>query len=146
MYKITELLRRALFGFALLVPVFAAQTPALAQTASGKPGQNASPPDEQLQEVVVVGRYEFLSADTSGATNLPLPIEKVPQSISLVSEDFIKAADLKTLGQIAEYTPGALNEGNPGNNGTVVWLRGFPAGLALDGINLGGSNFYEPDY
>lgn len=148
MYKITDILRRALFGFALLVPVFAAQTPALAQTASGKPGQNASSPDEQLQEVVVVGRYEFLSADTSGATNLPLPIEKVPQSISLVSEDFIKAADLKSLGEIAQYTPGALDVGNQEGFGTIVKLRGFTAITAFDGLNVGvlSSTSYEPDY
>ena len=99
-----------------------------------------------LAEVVVVGRYEFLSADTSGTTNLPLPIERVPQSISLVSDDFIKAADLKTLGQIAEYTPGAINVGNQGNFGSLINLRGFTAGLATDGIPLQGYNSYEPDY
>jgi iron complex outermembrane receptor protein len=41
----------------------------------------------------------------------------VPQSISLVSGDFIKAANLKTLGEIAEYTAGAINAGNPASNG-----------------------------
>lgn len=84
---------------------------------------------------VVVSTYRFLAADTSGTTNLPLPIEKVPQAISLVSNDFINAADLKTLGEIAEYTPGALNVGNPGNLGYLVNLRGFAAGEAIDGIN-----------
>ena len=31
-----------------------------------------------LQETTVTGRYEFLSADTSGETNLPVSIERVP--------------------------------------------------------------------
>ena len=99
-----------------------------------------------LAEVVVTGRYEFLSADTSGTTNLPLPIEKVPQFISLVSNDFVKAADLKTLGAIAEYTPGALNVGNPENFGFALYLRGFPAFRAVDGVNVQDFNSYEPDY
>ena len=105
-------------------------------------------PEGQLEEVVVTGRYEFLSADTSGATNLPLPIEKVPQSISLVSEDFIKAADLKTLGDIAQYTPGALNVGNQEGFGTIIKLRGFASLQAFDGLNVGtlSSTSYEPDY
>jgi len=99
----------------------------------------------KLDEIVVTGRYEFLSADTSGTTNLPLPIEKVPQSISLINEDFIKAADLKSLGEIAEYTPGAINVGNQGGYASLVKIRGFSPGLAIDGIDLQGGTTYEPD-
>jgi len=108
----------------------------------------SAPAADSLQEVVISGHYEFLSVDTSGTTNLPLPIEKVPQSISLVSEDFIKAADLKTLGDIAEYTPGALNVGNQEGFGTQVKLRGFAAAEAVDGLNVGtlSGTSYEPDY
>jgi outer membrane receptor for ferric coprogen and ferric-rhodotorulic acid len=107
--------------------------------------QKSTKERETLQEVVITGRYEFLSADTSGTTNLPIPIEQVPQTISLVSSDFIKAADLKTLGQIAEYTPGALNIGNPEGLQTQIKLRGFPAGQTIDGINQTPGS-YEPDY
>jgi TonB-dependent siderophore receptor len=102
-----------------------------------------------LEEVVVTGHYEFLSVDTSGTTNLPLPIEKVPQSISLVSNDFIEAADLKTLGEIAEYTPGAVNAGSSENYNASIFIRGFSPGRALDGLPSGvpsGYPLYEPDY
>jgi TonB-dependent siderophore receptor len=98
-----------------------------------------------VEEVVVTGQFEFLSADTSGATNLPLPIEKVPQSISLVSEDFIKAADVKTLGDIAAYTPGALNVGNQEGIESLIKLRGFSSDQAIDGVNLGNGG-YSPDW
>jgi len=149
MLNVTDAVRRALVGrtFALTLATFAAQTTALAQSTPGASGQSAAA-DDQPQEVVVLGRYEFLSADTSGATNLPLPIEKVPQSISLVSEDFVKAADLKSLGEIAQYTPGALDVGNQEGFGTIVKLRGFASISAFDGLNVGvltGSS-YEPDY
>ena len=102
----------------------------------------------QLQEVVVTGQYEFLSVDTSGTTNLPLPIEKVPQSISLVSQDFIKAADLKTIGDIADYVPGAFFEGPSGGFSNAVSLRGFTPIKAYDGLNVGASFLpaFDPDY
>jgi TonB-dependent siderophore receptor len=110
-----------------------------------------SPPSDasdQLQVVVVTAPYEFLNVDTSGTTNLPLPIEKVPQSISLVSEDFIKAADLKTIGDIADYVPGAFYEGPSGGFSNAVSLRGFTPIKAYDGLNVGASFLpaFEPDY
>jgi TonB-dependent siderophore receptor len=109
------------------------------------------PPSEasdQLQMVVVTAPYEFLNVDTSGTTNLPLPIEKVPQSISLISEDFIKAADLKTIGDIADYVPGAFYEGPSGGFSNAVSLRGFTPIKAYDGLNVGASFLpaFEPDY
>jgi len=104
------------------------------------------PEEPKLEEIVVTGRYEFLSVDTSGATNLPLPVEKVPQSISLVSGDFIKAADLNTLGEIAEYTPGAINVGNQLGLGSLIKLRGFSPARAVDGINVQGGTLFEPDF
>src|SRR5882757_6858017 len=57
--------------------------------ASNTSTSKNDPQNETLQEIVVSG-YKYLEIDTRGATNLPLPIEKVPQSISLVSGDFIK--------------------------------------------------------
>lgn len=138
-------------------------SPALAQ--GGRPAQTAKSTDvptasneapgtepaeasgTESEEITVTGR-RFLSVDTSGTTNLPIPIEKVPQSISLVSGDFIKAANLETLGGIAEYTAGATNAGDPGGNGTVVRLRGFSAGQAIDGLTVNVSNgtSYEPEF
>jgi len=118
-------------------------------TAQSSPAVGSTPvsTDAQLSEVVVTGHYQFLSADTKGTTNLPLPIEQVPQSIDLVSADFIQAANLKSLGDIASYTAGAINAGNPENNGTVIDIRGFPAGRAIDGIDtISSYTAYEPDF
>lgn len=127
----------------------AAQAQAVAQTATGSSAQTATPPADAPQddtEIVVTGRYQFLSADTRGATNLPLSIDQVPQSISLVSNDFIKAADLKTSGEIAQYTPGAVNAGDQLGLGTRIMLRGFTAGRAVDGIQVQGRPSFEPDF
>ncbi len=119
-----------------------AQEASPGQTAQANAGASAP-----LEEIIVTGQRQFLSAHTEGTTNLPLPIEQVPQSISLVSADFIQAADLKTLGQIASFTPGAFDAGNPENNGSVIKIRGFAAGRAIDGINaISSYTAYEPDY
>lgn len=138
---------RNLMGGAILALGWAGSGLGVSATAADLSSRDAGGGDT-LQEVVVTGHYEFLGADTSGTTNLPLPIEKVPQSISLVTGDFLKAADLKTLGEIAEYTPGALNVGNQEGFGTIIKLRGFLAAQSLDGLNIGvfGGTAYEPDY
>ncbi|MCW6534853.1 TonB-dependent siderophore receptor [Sphingomonas lycopersici] len=117
-------------------------SPALAQTQTQT--QGAAAPADTGGDIVVSG-YRYLSEDTSGTTGLPLPIEEVPQSISLVSQDFLKAADLKSLGEIAQYSPGALFAGNQEGFGSIVKLRGFTAGSAVDGLTVGSLDF-DPDY
>ena len=100
---------------------------------------------ENEGDAIVVSGIRFLNENTSGTTGLPVPIEKVPQSISLVSEDFLDATDARSLGDVAQYTPGALFDGNPGGTSSIVKLRGFAAGNAIDGLNVGALDF-EPDF
>lgn len=95
-------------------------------------------------EIVVVGARNFLSVDTSGTTGLPLPIEKVPQSISLVSQDFLQTAGLQNVGQVADYVAGAVHVGSNESQAQKVKLRGFPAGKAIDGLTV--DENYDPDY
>src|SRR3990167_2740017 len=114
----------------------AAFAPTLAGGQGGGEGEGDS---------IVGTGYRYLSENTSGTTGLPVPIEKVPQSISLVSEDFLDATDAKSLGDVAQYTPGALFDGNPGGTSSIVKLRGFAAGNAIDGLNVGALD-YEPDF
>lgn len=130
--------RRAKSHFLLHAAIL---VPALALGAGVAQAQNAG---DDADGIVVTGRYQFLSADTSGTTNLPLAIEEVPQSISLVSNDFLNAADLRSLGEVAQYTPGAMFAGDQEGFGTIVKLRGFTAGTAFDGLTINDLN-YEPD-
>jgi iron complex outermembrane receptor protein len=116
----------------------------LAALWTGAAQAQATAAADSDEEIVVTG-YRYLSEDTSGTTGLPLPIEEVPQSISLVTQDFLKATDARTLGEVAQYTPGATFDGNPGGFGSVVKLRGFSAGNAVDGLNVGLLDF-EPDF
>lgn len=93
---------------------------------------------------VVVSGYRFLDRDISGITNLPLPIEKVPQSVSVLNNDFVQAADLKNMGEIAQETPGALWASYSPSYGNQIWLRGFAANYAIDGLTVG-DQITEPD-
>jgi len=118
---------------------FIAMSPAPAYTQdSGGAAASAG-----LEEVIVRG-YHFLDEDTSGITNLPLPIEKVPQSISVLNNDFVKAADLKNMGEVAQYTVGGLWASYSPSYGSQVWLRGFAANYAIDGLTVG-DQITEPD-
>lgn len=134
---------RMLTASALAISLGLLANPASAQNG----GAQADEPQttETGADIVVTGAYRYLTEDTSGTTGLPLPIEEVPQAISLVSKDFLKAADLKTLGEMAQYAPGALFAGNQEGFGTIVKLRGFAGGAAFDGLTIG-SLSYEPDY
>lgn len=127
-------------------PCLLLAAPAFAQISSSNAAPDPSAarqPAGTSPDIVVTG-YRFLDADTSGITKLPLPIDEVPQSISLVNNDFVKAADLKNMGEIAQYTPGALFASYSPSYGNQVWLRGFAANYALDGL-LVGDQITEPD-
>ncbi len=97
----------------------------------------------ELPEVTVKA-YRYLDEETKDITNLPLPVEKVPQSISILNNDFVKSADLKTSGEIAQYTPGALWASFSPSYGNQIWLRGFAANYAIDGVTVG-DQITEPD-
>src|SRR3546814_8002852 len=70
-------------------------------------------------DTIVVSGYRYLSENTSGTTGLPVTIEKVPQSLSLVSEDFLDATDARSLGDVAKYTLGAVFEDRKSNRLTT---------------------------
>lgn len=137
--SVRKSLRRSCFAF---IPLAALSAPVT--FAQGVAAEQNTEPAKAQGDIVVTGSRTFLAADTSGTTGLPLAIEKVPQSISIVSGDFLKAADLKTVAQVADYTPGAVNAGSAEQINSRIKLRGFAAGKAVDGLTLG-ENF-DPDY
>ena len=65
----------------LVVGAFALQVGLLAGPAQAQEAEPAADGD-----AIVVSGYRYLSEDTSGTTGLPLSLEKVPQSITLISE------------------------------------------------------------
>jgi outer-membrane receptor for ferric coprogen and ferric-rhodotorulic acid len=134
----------ASWSLGILIGVMVLPLASRAADPGPSPVPTAGPTGDPLEEVVVIGHYELFSDAASGYTNLPLPVEKIPQSLGIVDADLLKAADLKTLADVADYTPGALDVGNPGGFGAFISLRGFPSANALDGINfsaISGANY-----
>jgi iron complex outermembrane receptor protein len=121
-----------------------ASSSAFAQTPSSNADAPAAQESSENDDIIVTGTRTFLSVDTSGTTGLPVPIEKVPQSISIVSSDFLKAANLKTISQVADYTPGAVNAGNQYGFFDIIKIRGFGAGKTIDGLAV--SETFDPNY
>lgn len=113
-------------------------------TTNGLDRNNGDATLSSVMDDFVVTGHQFLSEDTSGITNLPLPIEKVPQSISLLNNDFVKAADLKTMAEVAQYTTGGLWASYIPSYGNQFWLRGFSANYAIDGLTVG-DQIADPD-
>ncbi len=104
---------------------------------------------DQFDEIVVSAQRQFLAEDTSGATNLDIPIEKVPQSITLVTQAFIQSADLRRMDDVAQYTTGATYAGNPAGQGSRVLLRGFQSRKSIDGLTVSTTGFgaaVDPDF
>src|SRR5580692_1390237 len=80
----------------ILIGVMVLPVASRAANPGPSPMPAATPTGDPLEEVVVIGHYELFSDSASGYTNLPLPVEKIPQSIGIVDADLLKAADLKT--------------------------------------------------
>lgn len=126
-------------------PANAPSTPA----ATGTAQQPANPSAAQQSPVpipdVLITAHPFLDQDTSGITNLPLPIEQVPQSISIINNSFAKAADIQNVADLAQYTTGGFWSGYIPSYGNEIYLRGFIAGYAVDGLPVGTQGDFAPE-
>lgn len=101
--------------------------PAVAQEADGE--------SWVLDRVVVTGRRESItSPDTATATRTSTPLEKVPQSVQILTRTLIEEQDLQTasdaLANISGVTPSSTMQ-------TVLvapLVRGFPSSYYFDGL------------
>ena len=59
----------------------------------------------------------------SSGMKTSLPIKDLPKSVSIISEDQIKAQGLKSVGDIIDYTPGVNNSQGEGHRDAAV-IRG----------------------
>lgn len=114
-----------------------------------EPSTAQQEPASELAEVVVTG-FRFFSQDTTGASLLPLPIEDIPQSITLVNGDFLEALHITALDKLAEYTPGMVNAGRQGLFYDNLKIRGFgldgSSGYKLDGFHHDHVFDYDPAF
>ncbi|HRE83269.1 MAG TPA: TonB-dependent receptor plug domain-containing protein, partial [Opitutaceae bacterium] len=86
----------------------------------------------------------YLKTNSATATRIGMEIQKVPLSISVLSEDFIKDAGIRNLQDVMRYTSSGAGDNRmgikpPGNSATPsgnITLRGFPLSSRLrNGLN-----------
>ena len=77
----------------------------------------------ELKPLDVIGSQAEAPTLSSGLKS-SLPANKVPQSLSIVSDEQIKAQGLKSIGDIIDYTPGVTNSQGEGHRDAAV-IRGM---------------------
>lgn len=112
---------------------------AVAQERVGATKESSVAGSAVLEEVIVEAQPEFFRAtDASSASRFDLPIAQTPQSISVLTEDFMRTANVQSLDDAAKFVPGVSALGPNG------W--GEPrSGFVIRGVNLSLSNGFKLD-
>ena len=88
--------------------------------------------------------YGYLKTNSATATRIGMEIQKIPLSISVFSEDFIKDTGMREIQDVMRYSASAAGDTRqgvkaPGNSATpsgTFTLRGFPVSSRLrNGLN-----------
>jgi catecholate siderophore receptor len=89
--------------------------------------------NQVIEEVLVSGQY--LYTDTINALKTPTPILDVPQSLSIVSAEDIRARGFNSIGEVINYLPGVTTSQGEGHRDAVVY-RGVrsTADFYIDGV------------
>ncbi len=89
--------------------------------------------NQVIEEVMVSGQY--LYTDTINALKTPTPILDVPQSLSIVSAEDIRARGFNSIGEVINYLPGVTTSQGEGHRDAVVF-RGVrsTADFYIDGV------------
>ncbi len=100
--------------------------------SAGAIGQEAPAERNDLEEIVVEGRY--LSINEVNAVKTPTPIIDVPQSLTILTAEQITEQGITSIGDIIDYTAGVNTSQGEGHRDAVVF-RGVrsTADFYLDG-------------
>lgn len=113
------------FGRAVRLSVsYAALMLASAAIASGAVAQEALPTiDIESAGGDKNGTVGYLATRTSSATKTDTPLLNVPQSVSVLTKEFIKDQNFQSIGDAIRYVPGVIPHQGEGNRDQVV-IRG----------------------
>ena len=96
--------------------------------------QESEPTENRMiEEVLVSGQY--LYTDTINSLRTPTPILDVPQSLSIVSAEDIRARGFNSIGEVINYLPGVTTSQGEGHRDAVGFRRvRSTADVYLDGM------------
>jgi iron complex outermembrane recepter protein len=98
-----------------------------------------TPPDSAtLERVEVIGTRSPLPGIAESALRSPVPIEKTPQSVVVISRKLIEDQDARTLTEVMNNVSAVrgVDPRDLANGGFRI--RGFAAGIMVDGVALPG--------
>ena len=128
-----------------------AEEPELAVSAGLGGGTMGSAHEEIAEEeqptIIVTGTREGYGAGrTSSATRTDTPLQDVPQSVSIVTEDQIDDQAMRSIGDVVRYLPGVTIGQGEGHRDQIT-LRGnnSTADLFIDGLR-DDIQYYRPLY
>ena len=102
----------------------AKRTPAPAKKAATRPPppvvQAPTPPNIQTGQA---GTQGYLATRSSSGTKTDTPIINIPQSVSVLTKEFIRDQGFQSLGDSIRYVPGVIPHQGEGNRDDVV-IRG----------------------
>jgi iron complex outermembrane receptor protein len=124
-------------------PAEAAPKPAPADPAQA-PDQQDSPGPLALERVVIYGKADlefhvnendFTASSTEIATLHNTPVSRVPQAVSVVTQDMLAASQARTQLEALSFATGVSSFDGGGGSQRAATIRGFPAPLLLSGLN-----------
>ena len=88
-------------------------------TVMAQDDQQADPQSEKIEDVVVYGRQAeyFKSSYSDSSTGFVMPLHDTPQSVSVVTSDFVRTIGLQRLDDVFDYVAGVANAGPEGYGG-----------------------------
>jgi catecholate siderophore receptor len=103
--------------------------------------------EEEQPAIIVTGtREQYGAGRTSSATRTDTPLQDVPQSISVISEQQIEDQNLRSVADVLRYVPGATAAQGEGHRDQIV-LRGnnSTSDFFVDGLR-DDIQYYRPLY
>jgi outer membrane receptor for ferric coprogen and ferric-rhodotorulic acid len=94
--------------------------------------------EQEIERISVVGKHQR----DIGATGMSLPVAQIPQSISLVDEEFIKLHNLRSIGDVIQQVAAIHTDSSQTGSDRFSYSRGFVMNRYLiDGMMAAGSAY-----
>lgn len=94
--------------------------------------------DKVLSPVVISGQQDYIVESTSAVTRLDTPIQQIPQSIVALPKQVFEEQGSQTLSDALRNVSNVNTVDSRDQNNTGFKIRGFKAGLVVDGVPTAG--------
>lgn len=91
--------------------------------------------DAQVEQEEIIVESVFLSIDKLNAVKTPTPLVDIPQSLSIIGLEQIKAQGFRSVGDITRYSPGiSVSQGEGHRDAIIIRGNQTTADFFIDGL------------